>query len=106
MGDWLKSTATPSTVPPYWSIGGAQEGDWRFTTKDGAFYVTALTQPNSAYTFSAPIPVIEGDTVTALADSSNVDYSIDPSGKLILRSSSQQVAAGSLGWSYKIAQQC
>lgn len=105
MGDWLAVNGDAVYATNYWSIGVAQEGDWRFTTKDGKFNIIALSQPNATYTFESPIPVIEGDKIVALADGSDVDYSID-GGKLTLKPSSAQVSASTLAWAYQIQQQC
>ncbi|KAI9359632.1 glycoside hydrolase superfamily [Zopfochytrium polystomum] len=102
MGAWLKVNGDAIYGTRYWLAGIAQEGNWRFTTKDSAFYLISLVAPNSSYTFSSPIPILPGDSITALADGSTVAYTLDAKNKLSIKPTSAQVAAGSIAWAYKI----
>ncbi|KAI9335383.1 alpha-L-fucosidase-domain-containing protein [Zopfochytrium polystomum] len=102
MGAWLKVNGDAIYGTRYWLAGIAQEGNWRFTTKDSAFYLISLAAPNSSYTFSSPIPVLQGDTITALADGSAVAYTLDANNKLTINPTAAQIAAGSIAWAYKI----
>lgn len=103
MGKWLKTNGEAIYGTHYWNLT-PQEGDWRFTTKDGFFFMISLTKPSTSYTFTSPIPIQDGDVITLLGAKGAVKYTIDEKGLLTINPTSTQIGQGSLAWAFRIEQ--
>ncbi|PWN34765.1 glycoside hydrolase family 29 protein [Meira miltonrushii] len=103
MGKWLKTNGEAIYGTRYWNLT-PQEGDWRFTTKDGLFYMISLSKPSTSYTFTSPIPVRNGDVITLLGAKGIVKYTINEKGLLTINPTATQIGQGNLAWAFRIEQ--
>jgi alpha-L-fucosidase len=69
-GSWIIPHGDGIYGTRFWNQGPGQN-NFRYTVKDGAFYIFYLAQPPATLNFSDPIPWLPGDTVTALGGSAN-----------------------------------
>lgn len=103
MGKWLKTNGEAIYSTRYWNLT-PQEADWRFTTKDGIFYMISLTKPATSYTFKSPIPVRDGDRITLLGAKGTIKYTINEEGLLTINPTPSQIGQSSLAWAFRIEQ--
>ncbi|PSR78419.1 glycoside hydrolase superfamily [Coniella lustricola] len=105
-GVWIKSHSEAIFNTTYWTVT-PEEGDYvRFTQTPDAFYITALSAPNSTLTVNSPVPYISGDQVTVVGG--NLSGTVVPSqllanGSLQLNVSDAVKNADEYAWVFKIA---
>lgn len=103
-GSWIQSHGEAIFNTTYWYVA-SEQGELRFTRTEDAFYVLALSKPNSTITIDSNVPWIDGDEVTVVGGSAA--GTVVPSGKYdngtVWLQISDDVAAGDkYVWAFKI----
>ncbi|KAJ5642465.1 hypothetical protein N7490_006465 [Penicillium lividum] len=103
-GKWIKAHDEAIFNTTYWFVT-PEEGEVRFTISQDAFYIHALSKPNSTITLSSPIPWVQGDQVTVVGG--NMHGAVVPShkarnGSFVLSVSKELAAADQYAWVFKI----
>jgi alpha-L-fucosidase len=104
-GTWIHAHAESLFGTRYWSVTPGV-GNFRYTTKQDAFYIHYLTTPGLTLDIPDKLPYLSGDTVTMLGGSmhgSRVTVTERDDGTISLRLSSAQISADKYVWTFKLA---
>lgn len=104
-GTWIHAHQESIFATRYWSVKPGSD-PFRYTTKDGAFYIHYIGTPPASLSLSDPIPYLPGDTVTVVGGSKNgtiVPVTWSGTGTLTLQLSDDIIAADKYIWTFKIA---
>lgn len=115
-GKWINSHEEAIFNTTFWHVQSEILGgpDVRFTQNDGAFYITFLEAPvvneHGFVVIDAPVPIVEGDTVTLLGDNGcdrplpwTVSTTKEGSSNLAIKISEHDLAGDKYGWVFKVA---
>ncbi|KAG8715678.1 hypothetical protein FRC09_016422 [Ceratobasidium sp. 395] len=105
-GKWLAHSGEAIYSTKYWPIQPADTvNNLRFTTTPEAFYIIALDRPSTGVIKThAPVPILEGDTVSLLGGSGrSLEWSVDgETGELVVHVGEEEVGLVESAWAIKI----
>lgn len=104
-GAWIKAHGESIFATRFWHTTAGKD-NFRYTTKDAAFYIHYLTQPPQTLTIPDPVPWLPGDTVTVIGGAQNgakVPASKDNNGNLVLTLNDAIIGGDKCVWTFKIA---
>ncbi|KAJ6192144.1 glycoside hydrolase superfamily [Bipolaris maydis] len=105
-GKWIKSHSEAIFNTTFWSMASSDEKDpnIRFTQTADAFYILAITKPNTTLIIHSPVPYREGDNVTVVGgmNAGAIVPSYLDNGLLSLDIKNDIMEADEFAWVFKI----